>query len=179
LNLYRARPWNLQWWLNLIVRRRIRKFVRRCTAEGIFSAPILDAGCGYRSSYPEIQIQPYHTLDLAAELKPDYVGDICNMLGIPDNRYRSIVCTEVLEHVRGPIAALEECWRVLQPGGSIVITTPFWYPIHEKPYQEDHWRFTETGIKILLERAGFTDIKTENAGRKLRPTGVFTVARKP
>ncbi len=41
-----------------------------------------------------------------------------------DNTFDLIVCSEVLEHVPNWLAALNEFERVLEPGGSLIISTP-------------------------------------------------------
>jgi SAM-dependent methyltransferase len=42
-----------------------------------------------------------------------------------DNTYHVVVCTEILEHLyRDPFNLLSEAFRVLAPGGSLILTTP-------------------------------------------------------
>jgi hypothetical protein len=42
---------------------------------------------------------------------------------------------------------------VLRPGGALVVTVPQSYPMHGVPH--DFYRYTEYGVRYLLERAGF------------------------
>lgn len=51
-----------------------------------------------------------------------------------------IICSEVPEHVPDTYAAFREFARLLKPGGQIILTTPFCYPMHEEPY--DYVRLT-------------------------------------
>ena len=51
--------------------------------------------------------------------------------------------------------------RVLKPNGKIIVSVPFCYPEHEKPY--DFRRFTTFGLKKSFESAGFEDLNLEKA----------------
>jgi SAM-dependent methyltransferase len=73
-----------------------------------------------------------------------------NILSLPydDNTFDLVVTDQVLEHVQGdPFAAVEECRRVLKPGGISIHTTPFLFQIHG--YPSDFWRFTPDALALL------------------------------
>ena len=42
----------------------------------------------------------------------------------PDDNFDIVTCTETLEHLQRPEEALEEMFRVLKPGGQLVVTVP-------------------------------------------------------
>lgn len=45
----------------------------------------------------------------------------------PDNSYDLIVARSVLEHlVPDLVKTLDECWRILRPGGHVFVKLPFW-----------------------------------------------------
>lgn len=48
-------------------------------------------------------------------------GDI-RSLPFLDNSFERVICSSVLEHVVDPIKAVKELWRVLSPGGKLIIT---------------------------------------------------------
>jgi SAM-dependent methyltransferase len=70
--------------------------------------------------------------------------------------------SEVLEHVDDPRLFLSECHRVLKPKGVMIFTVPFSARWHYIP--ADYWRFTPSGLKRLLEKAGFRQVSVWERG---------------
>lgn len=50
--------------------------------------------------------------------------DVQKGISFRDNSFTSIECQHVIEHVRNPLYLLQECYRVLKPGGKLVVVTP-------------------------------------------------------
>ena len=121
----------------------------------------------------------------------DEVVDIHAMPAEWDSRFSAVLCSEVLEHVARPWRALPELYRVTAPGGWIIVTTLTAFPIHGFP--DDFYRYTESGLRLLLEDAGFASVETASAGeiqvalddhgsgmaRRSIPMHVFAVGRRP
>jgi SAM-dependent methyltransferase len=126
-------------------------------------ARVLDAGAGsapYRALFAHCE---YRTQDWPSSVhdgarRSDIVADLHD-LPIEDASFDFVLCTEVLEHVAEPARVLDELYRVLAPGGGLLLTVPFVVELHEEPY--DHWRFTSHGLVRLLGDAGFAAIAVE------------------
>jgi SAM-dependent methyltransferase len=51
-------------------------------------------------------------------------GDAQFMAGVPDNSFTTVYASHVLEHVHDPGIALENWYRILAPGGYLLISVP-------------------------------------------------------
>lgn len=63
----------------------------------------------------------------------DYVCDIVS-IPAPSESFDVVLCTEVLEHLPDPLAAIKELARLLRPGGQLLLTAPFCSFTHFSPY---------------------------------------------
>ncbi|HEY0066776.1 MAG TPA: methyltransferase domain-containing protein [Flavisolibacter sp.] len=63
----------------------------------------------------------------------DIVSDITS-IPLDDHSVDAIMCTEVLEHIPDPAAAIREFSRLVKPGGYLLITAPFASLTHFAPY---------------------------------------------
>jgi len=88
----------------------------------------------------------YVNLDLFALPGVDVAAD-AEALPFPSAVFTRIECDAVLEHVRHPELVMGELVRVLEPGGTLHLVTPFCHPFHE--YPRDYRRFTPDGLKEL------------------------------
>lgn len=118
----------------------------------------LDVGCGLRPYEAYFPAGSYVGVDIntsgrTASLKaPDHYYD-GQVLPFPDDSFEGVLSTQVLEHVPDPRSLLAEMYRVVKPGGWLVISLPFVWQEHEEPY--DFFRFTRFGIGGLLKQTGF------------------------
>ncbi len=110
---------------------------------------VLDIGGGrvntnhsYESLFPDRYI-----VDVDPTREPDIVGD-AHHLPIESEAFGTILCTEVLEHLHTPEQAVSEMYRVLRPGGKLILTTRFMYPLHDIPH--DYYRYTKYGLEHLF-----------------------------
>ena len=102
-------------------------------------------------------------LDLRAEPQPHLQAD-AEHLPVRDSVFDTVVCLEVLEYVTRPEAALTELRRVLHGDGKLILATPF---LHRSDTTHDYWRFTEHGLRYLLQETGFDVIWFKAQGSAL------------
>ncbi|MGQ9829947.1 MAG: glycosyltransferase [Roseiflexus sp.] len=181
--------WSEEWQLRAdwgFIRRNIADFIRSCHEHGLFASPLLEVGASGQNDYLAEWYEMY-TSNLASNLQGATLAlDMEDMHQIANDSLGSILCSEVLEHVRHPERAVAEAFRALRPGGTFVVTTPYHIVIHNTP--EDggfHGRnFTPQGLELLLSEAGFEIVLLETRGKtdlrqRLMPSNIFAVARKP
>lgn len=114
---------------------------------------IVDWGCGAKpiKNYVTFgQGVEYFTTDIRDDIGADHAGDICGTeLG---REFDFAFCMEVLEHTESPLCALQTIFKHLKLGGKLYVSVPF---LFEKHSDKDYWRYTDDGLELLLEKAGF------------------------
>ncbi len=85
------------------------------------------------------------------------VADLADGAGLPDAHFDCFICTQTLQYLYEPVAALRTIHRILRPGGVLLLTAPGISQI--SPFDRDrwgeHWRFTPQSMSRLLRDAGF------------------------
>jgi SAM-dependent methyltransferase len=175
--LYNLWPSNL-----LNPQQEVDTWVTRKLSELPAGARILDAGAGPQPYRKYCKHLKYVSQDFAAydgkgdgtALQADgfsykgldIVSDICS-IPEPDESFDAVLCTEVFEHIPDPAGALKEFFRLLKPGGKIVLTAPFFSLSHFSPYHFvsglsrywwDHWLVKVGYSKFdIVSSGGFFD----------------------
>ncbi|MBO9683395.1 MAG: class I SAM-dependent methyltransferase, partial [Flavisolibacter sp.] len=128
---------------------------------------LLDLGCGnkpYKSLYqPKTISQTGCDVIQSDKNRVDVICPVTD-LKFPDEQFDTILCTQVLEHVFEHDKMMSEIYRVLKPGGHIILTVPFVWELHEEPF--DFFRYTKHALKELFEHSGFEiDYIKPNGGK--------------
>lgn len=121
---------------------------------------VLDWGSGSKpvSRYIKYSNCTFVTIDNNTKIDKDRRSAVHIVHDIQESLTYSVqadvaFCIEVLEHVEQPLLVLDNIFDNLVSGGTLYITVPFQFEIHS---DDDYWRFTENGIRLLLGWAGFT-----------------------
>ncbi|MBI3331838.1 class I SAM-dependent methyltransferase [Candidatus Peregrinibacteria bacterium] len=150
----------------MIVLQPDRILLRRqvCALAPKLSGDILDVGGagGNRYRHMFTHAKSLRSLDINPNLHPDIVGS-AEEIPLPDASFDGVICTQMLEHVPHPWKALAEMHRILRPGGKVLLTVPQWNELHEEP--RDYYRYTNFGLKVLCEEAGFAIEEIHQRGK--------------
>jgi SAM-dependent methyltransferase len=170
-----------------------REILRRLPRAGHLS--VLDLGCGYHAIYLKAILKAigerlvegvgvdFHIgeearrnprLRFVASAVEDALKDL------PSNALDVVLCISVLEHLWDPVQCLSQCYRVLKPGGRLLINVPTWYakPVLEfsafklgtSPacdMDEHKMYYSKRDLWPLLVRAGFQPSRLRLQYRKL------------
>lgn len=153
--MYKASRLSHNWLIKEVINNELRK--RLPSLNGL----ILDLGCGDRPFEHDIlqHAHEYIGVDWSNtlhNLRADIVADLNKPLPIRNNYVDHVVTLEVMEHLSEPRIMLSEALRVLRPRGGLTLSVPFQWWTHEAPW--DFYRYTNFGLKYLLEQAGFIEI---------------------
>jgi SAM-dependent methyltransferase len=117
---------------------------------------IVDVGCGHRPYADLFGNARLIGIDLdALGSSPDVIADALH-LPLRDGCADLVFSSQVLEHVPDPQRMIAQCCRLLAPGGVLLVTAPFYWPLHEEPH--DYYRFTGHGLKALMLGNGLQEV---------------------
>ena len=112
---------------------------------------VLDYGCAevpYRGFFAADV--DYVAADLPGNPHATLVLDEDGTIPLPDDSFDAVMSTQVLEHVTDPAGYLAECFRVLRPGGRLLLSTHGIFIYHPDPV--DLWRWTSGGMRTSSSR---------------------------
>ena len=163
---------------------------RRHEAAYAFAAPlvtgldVVEVGCGEGYGTALLAERAYRvtgidydalTITHAATTYPQACFVRANLaaLPFPDSAVGAVVTLQVIEHVWNHAEFVSECWRVLRPGGLLLVTTPnrlTFSPGLDEPVNPFHTKeFTAAELAELLEHVGFAieSVSGLHAGSRL------------
>ena len=136
---------------------------------------VVDVGCG-QMKYQEIleqstKMKEYVGVDFYESVGVKIVADLNKELPIESNQFDTAICVSVIEHLLEPQTALNETYRILKPGGYLLLSTPWIFPFHARP--NDYFRYSRKALNYMLEKAGFKIVENFPTGGKFRIVSIF------
>lgn len=144
-------------WLVLRGRREIfKRWIEGISGQDLC---ILDIGGRIQPYRPllEKRVKTYVALDMRTTPLVDVVARGESM-PFPANQFDLAFCTQVLQYVPDSMALIREVFRVLVPGGHLLLTVPSVYPIDSA---EECWRFLPGALRHLLASFSIVQIEAE------------------
>jgi SAM-dependent methyltransferase len=120
---------------------------------------LIDLGCG---NVPLFEVYRSHIENSVCAdwgnsfYKNQYLDCECDLtrdLPFGDGEFDTIILSDVLEHIPQPEKVWQEMSRILAPGGIVILNVPFYFRLHEVPY--DFYRYTEYALRRFAELTGF------------------------
>lgn len=138
----------------------LNKQIKKCGQ--YITGRALDLGAGEFDRYRQHFIaKEYIRMDIQHRENIDLVGSADN-IPVVDESFDAVVCTQVFEHLKHPQKSAQEIFRVLKPGGFVLITAPQMNELHEEP--NDFFRYTSYGLISIFESIGFKTITLDQRG---------------
>ena len=162
---------------------------------------ILDLGCGYQATLLRAML-PYARSGLGVDVRVSPEARAIDKLSfiestiesawpdLEDGKFDVVLLISVLEHLWEPLTALEQCRRVLRPGGVLLVNVPTWrgklflefsaFRLGTSPAVEmdDHkMYYNKADLWPVLVRAGFKPSRLRLRYHKFG-LNLFAVAQK-
>lgn len=170
------------WRFNWLIRHKLVRALERVGphARGV----LLDVGCGAKPFAPVLasKVDRYLGADLpgsrdlgrrGVDPMPDVYAK-AEDLPFRDGSLDTVLAMSLLTYLPEPSAFLDESRRVLRPGGMALLEFTQMAPIHA--WLPDYQRFTPTGARRLLDRAGFDVVEIVPVGGLMTRVGLSTIA---
>jgi SAM-dependent methyltransferase len=127
-------------------RKNLARWAKEIPGEQLM---VLDVGGRYQPYRPLLdgRIRQYVGLDV---LRTELVDVIASGEALPfaAASFDVVIATQVFEYFAAPQRAAEQIWQALKPGGVLLASMAACTP---RAVDEEHWRFTPTGLRWLLK----------------------------
>ena len=139
---------------------------------------LLDVGCGAGTHLAQLRELGWdvYGVDLsqdAARVAKERYGipvkvGMLPEVRFPEGMFAVVMMSHVIEHVPDPLVHLTECWRILAPGGQLIIRTPNMVSFASRFFGKD-WMaldpprhlvlFSPTTLRDCVQRTGFRVVR--------------------
>ncbi len=118
---------------------------------------VLDFGGGDKSRYSNlINCNSYKSINIDHSIEPTWLVKAGDPIPCNYNTFDTVISLNTFEHIYEPREIIEQLYKTIKPGGVMLITTPFLFPIHAHP--DDFFRPTPSWFRQTLNSCGFRQI---------------------
>lgn len=167
-------------------RKTSQKVLDILTAGDISQSKIIDVGSGegYFAGLLGAYLKKRYAIDPAAVLKacdlfPEQFKyrevpcdriDANGVLPYDENSFDVAVCIEVIEHIENQFHLIKELFRIVKPGGRVIVTTPNILNINSR------WRFLHSGFGLLFSPLSLDSNDPIRLGGHIHPISFYYLA---
>lgn len=154
LSIIKPPVWDPYYYVGVLTRKAYERTIPPLLEKGV-KYNVLDYGCGVRpyEYLFENSINKYVGVDVGDNPKADIKIEPGDRLGAADGEFDIVLSSQVLEHVVDVEQYMNECYRILKPGGLLLLSTHGTWQFHASPYDYNRW--TIMGLRHLLESYRF------------------------
>src|SRR6478736_381600 len=158
---------------NRLAKRRLGDAIAAAAARHA-RGRLIDLGCGEKPYAAALAPHVDEHLGVDHAGSPHALASVDVLAGayeipLADASFDTALMAEVLEHLEDPGRALAEAHRLLRTGGTLILTAPFMWPLHEEP--RDFFRYSPHGLRHLL--AGFEPVTVTPVAGKWSTLATF------
>ncbi|MCC6906218.1 MAG: methyltransferase domain-containing protein, partial [Anaerolineae bacterium] len=167
-----------------IFRPRARRTLEICSRYHVPTGTLLEVGAGFGTFCEEIRAGSAFERIIAVEPTPD-LAETCRARGLeviatpieevslPAGSVDVVASFEVLEHLFSPQRFVEDCSKLLAPGGLLIVTCPnirgfdlvTLGPLSETIDVEHLNYFHPASLRLLFERCGLEVLEVQTPGQ--------------
>jgi hypothetical protein len=133
---------------------RIRSYKRLIPGDSI-RVPVLDIG---RKNYVGSELKKHFALHQSGDWRWFQNTQPCDFnveFLAPFQKYGTILCFEIVEHVMNPLLFLRNVAKLMEDDGILFLSTPIAPPFRWMMSTEHLTEYVPWRLKLLIERAGF------------------------
>lgn len=152
--------------------------------EGPRGGKLLDVGCSFGNFLMLMRELGWDVLGLEPHQEVAQIAEECvgvrvlptslETSGLPDESFDAVTASHVIEHVYDPVQFLQNCAKLLKPGGRLVVVTPNIHSLGHRIFRH-RWFALEHPRHLYLFSALTLNMVAQRAG--LRITMLRTTAR--
>jgi 2-polyprenyl-3-methyl-5-hydroxy-6-metoxy-1,4-benzoquinol methylase len=157
------------------------------SAEDVSNSKILDVGCGCGDFLAKMResgcdVTGVEPDSQAVKTAREHFGlnvyeSTLENLAFPDNTFDAVTMIHVIEHLANPLVTLQECRRILKPGGKLIVVTPNIESLGYKMFKDRYVHldpprhlclFSSHTLRNSAERAGLHVLELWTTARNAR-----------